>query len=109
WELGGLEAYAELNLRKWAHMLGFRGHFLTKSRHWSTTLTELRAIRSRYRLAEALAELEVAEDEVIVVNDWEAVAFGHASDAERELAAAIADTMLQQRINKQHNKKGTSS
>ena len=109
WELGGMETYAELNLRKWAHMLGFRGHFLTKSRHWSTTLGELRAIRARFRLLEALAELDVSEDDVIVVNDWEAVAFGHDSDAERELAAAIAETMLQQRINKQHNKKGTSS
>ncbi len=74
-------------------MLGFHGHFLTKSRLWSTTLAELRSIRFRYRLLEALAELEVDETDVIVVNDWEAVAFGHASDAERELASAIAETM----------------
>ena len=31
WELGGLDQYDGLNLRRWAHMLGFRGHFLTKS------------------------------------------------------------------------------
>src|SRR5690606_19944607 len=31
WDLGGLASYQDLNLRKWAHMLGFRGHFLTKS------------------------------------------------------------------------------
>lgn len=100
WELGGLEAYAGLNLRRWAHMLGFRGHFLTKSRLWSTTLTELRAIRARYRLAEVLAELEVDEADVLVVNDWEAVGFGHNSEAERELAAGIAETMLQLRPSK---------
>jgi hypothetical protein len=100
WDLGGLDAYAHLNLRRWAHMLGFRGHFLTKSRLWSTTLGELRAIRARYRLAETLAALEVAESDVIVVNDWEAVAFGHDSEAERELAAAIAETMLQKRRSK---------
>ena len=105
WELGGLEAYVELNLRKWAHMLGFRGHFLTKSRLWSTTLTELRSIRSRYRLLEALAELEVDETDVIVVNDWEAVAFGHASAPERELAAAIAETMLQNKLSKKDSRK----
>ncbi|GAB3236397.1 replication initiator protein RepSA [Glycomyces halotolerans] len=105
WHLGGLDAYAGLGLRRWAHMLGFRGHFLTKSRLWSTTLTELRAIRARYRLAEALAELEVSEDDVIVVNDWEAVAFGHGSDAERELAAAIAETMLQQKLTKKDSRK----
>ena len=28
-----------LRLRPWAHMLGFRGHFSTKSRRYSTTLT----------------------------------------------------------------------
>jgi hypothetical protein len=25
-------------LRRWAHMLGYRGHFATKSRHYSTTI-----------------------------------------------------------------------
>ena len=29
WRLGGLDQYAELGLRRWAHMLSFRGHFLT--------------------------------------------------------------------------------
>ena len=37
WELGGLPAYDGLNLRRWAHMLGFRGHFLTKSHRYSVT------------------------------------------------------------------------
>ncbi|WP_035749081.1 replication initiator [Glycomyces sp. NRRL B-16210] len=97
WELGGLEMYSDLNLRRWAHMLGFRGHFLTKSRAWSTTLGELRAIRSRFRLAEVLAELEVTEDAVLVVNDWEAVGFGHDNDAEREVAQAIAEAMVHTR------------
>nr|WP_168801524.1 replication initiator [Glycomyces buryatensis] len=100
WELGGLEAFAELNLRRWAYMLGFRGHFLTKSRAWSTTLGELRAIRSRYRLAEILAELETTEEAVLVVNDWEAVGFGHDNDAEREVAQAIAEAMIQSRQSK---------
>ena len=31
WQLGDLPDYDGLNLRRWAHMLGFRGHFLTKS------------------------------------------------------------------------------
>jgi len=33
--LGGLDQYDGLNLRRWAHMLGFRGHFLTKSQRYS--------------------------------------------------------------------------
>ena len=36
-------------LRRWAHMLGYGGHFLTKGRRYSTTFGELRAARVRYR------------------------------------------------------------
>jgi hypothetical protein len=32
WALGSLPEFAHLKLWKWAHMLGFRGHFSTKSR-----------------------------------------------------------------------------
>jgi len=36
-------------LRRWAHMLGFGGHFSTKSRRYSTTLGALRRARHDYR------------------------------------------------------------
>ena len=36
-------------LGRWVDMLGFRGHFVTKSRGYSTTLGNLRAARSAYR------------------------------------------------------------
>ncbi|GIG03242.1 replication initiator [Catellatospora citrea] len=39
-------------LRRWAHMLGFGGHFMSKSRRYSTTFGELRATRTAYRRAE---------------------------------------------------------
>ncbi|MEV6731579.1 replication initiator [Streptomyces sp. NPDC051364] len=45
WELGNRDDLKHLNLRKWAHMLGFRGHFSTKTRAYSTTLGALRAAR----------------------------------------------------------------
>ena len=32
-------------LRRWAHMLGYRGHFATKCRRYSTTMRVLRAAR----------------------------------------------------------------
>jgi hypothetical protein len=38
-----------LALRRWAHMLGYRGHFATKSRRYSTTLRALRRARADYR------------------------------------------------------------
>lgn len=47
WELGARPALKDLNLRTWAHCLGYRGHWLTKSRYWSMTFTELRARRQR--------------------------------------------------------------
>ncbi|GAA2441119.1 replication initiator protein RepSA [Actinomadura vinacea] len=43
--LGALEEFADLRLVQWAHMLGFRGHFSTKSRRYSTTLGALRQAR----------------------------------------------------------------
>ena len=36
----------DLRLAAWAHMLGFRGHFSTKSRAYSITLGALRADRA---------------------------------------------------------------
>jgi hypothetical protein len=37
------------SLRRWAHMLGFGGHFLTKARRYSVTFTALRQARIIYR------------------------------------------------------------
>lgn len=39
-------------LRRWAHMLGFGGHFSTKSRRYSTTLGALRQARRDWRRAQ---------------------------------------------------------
>ncbi|GHG04639.1 replication initiator [Streptomyces althioticus] len=48
WALGTRDDLKHLNLRKWAHMLGFRGHFSTKTRAYSTTLSALRAARAAW-------------------------------------------------------------
>jgi hypothetical protein len=37
------------SLRRWAHMLGFGGHFLTKARRYSCTFADLRQARITYR------------------------------------------------------------
>jgi hypothetical protein len=47
WALGTAKDYE--GLRRWAHMLGFGGHFLTKARRYSVTLTALRQARITYR------------------------------------------------------------
>jgi hypothetical protein len=49
WRLGGLPEFEALNLRTWAHTLGYRGHILTKSRAYSTTFAALRAERAQAR------------------------------------------------------------
>ncbi|MGW9480557.1 replication initiator [Saccharomonospora azurea] len=107
WELGGLKVYAELNLRRWAHMLGFRGHFLTKSRAYSTTFKQIRADRRAFRLAEALDRLGLDPDTTVVVNDWAFTGSGYRNDAERELALGIAErlrTQRQQKYREEHTR-----
>jgi len=103
WRLGGLDQYQPLNLRRWAHMLGFRGHFMTKSRAYSTTFTALRAERRRWRLRTELDQLTadtdnrgddvgpVDLDTITVISDWRVLHIGHHDHAERELALAIAE------------------
>ena len=52
WALGKDPAAAQLGLNRWTHMLGYRGHFLTKSRRYSVTFTALRQARINYRRAQ---------------------------------------------------------
>ncbi|CAL9302386.1 replication initiator [Streptomyces sp. SudanB182_2057] len=76
WHLGALPELEALRLRKWAHMLGFRGHFSTKSRTYSVTLGALRQERADHN--EALARARAAEaghplpdpDTVLVLSHW---------------------------------------
>lgn len=50
WQLGGGTHHpARTRLCKWAHMLGYGGHFLTKSRRYSTTFGQLRRARTEHR------------------------------------------------------------
>ncbi|MGH3613628.1 MAG: replication initiator [Pseudonocardia sp.] len=105
--LGELTQHEALNLHRWAHMLGFRGHFLTKSQRYSVTFRAIRHERRAWRLREDLAALDrdhddpntipVALETVVVINDWVPVRFGYSDDAERELAAAIAERNRQHR------------
>lgn len=53
WELGSEPDLQDLRLRLWAHDLGYRGHWLTKSRSWSTTFRDLREERRLWRMDEA--------------------------------------------------------
>jgi hypothetical protein len=106
WDLGDTERhphYADLNLRRWAHMLGFRGHFLTKSRAYSTTFKQIREDQRAHRLAETLDQLGIPNDDTtLVINQWAWAGAGYRDDAERELAAGMADRIRDDRRNRHH-------
>ncbi|GLY35243.1 replication initiation protein [Amycolatopsis sp. NBRC 101858] len=99
WDLGDLPAFEDLKLRRWAHMLAFRGHFLTKSLAYSTTFKAIRGDRQAFRLAETLERLGLDDraDSIAVVNDWAFDGSGYRDDAERELAAGIAERIRDDR------------
>ncbi|MFC3585383.1 replication initiator [Streptantibioticus rubrisoli] len=87
WRLGGLVEFADLNLRAWAHTLGFRGHVLTKSRSYSTTYTALRSARADHQRQVAG---ETASGVVVVESAWRYVTSGHTL-GQAWFAKAIAD------------------
>jgi hypothetical protein len=88
-------------------MLGFRGHFLTKSRAYSTTFRAIRGERRTWRLVETLREIDQTTDDpndigpdldtITVVNDWSVVHIGHHNNAEREVAQGISERFRAQR------------
>jgi hypothetical protein len=91
WALGGRLELDGLRLQAWAHMLGFRGHWSTKSRRYSTTFTVLRRARVIYvkrRRAGDSVPLDAwgrPEDDqaVIVVASWAYVGSGYETEGER--------------------------
>ncbi|KUJ37311.1 replication initiation protein [Streptomyces albus subsp. albus] len=89
WALGSRKDLEHLRLRAWAHMLGFRGHFSTKSRRYSTTLGALRDIRAAWRRAQATAAgPEQDDDTTLVLAHWAYAGTG-LSPTEEWLAATI--------------------
>jgi hypothetical protein len=75
-------------------MLGFRGHFSTKSRAYSTTLAALRAARAEHQRNEhqiTNGRLPFEDDTVLVTSHWAYVGQG-LTTGEALLAAAITAT-----------------
>ncbi|WP_199432575.1 replication initiator [Qaidamihabitans albus] len=103
WELGGNDDVGLL--RKWAHMFGFRGHFLTKSQRYSLTFQHLRGTRRAWQQHQALDDLGASEDTVLVINHWRHTGNGYASEAERELAEAIYQRKRQHRQHRHEQEK----
>jgi hypothetical protein len=105
WELGGRPELERLRLRAWAHMLGFGGHWSTKSRRYSTTFGVLRRARvafAKRRRAKDGVPLDAwgrPEDDqaVIMLASWVFVGSGYATEGERWLALSAAARAREQR------------
>ena len=98
WELGARPSLRSLRLRKWAHMLGFGGHFSSKSRRYSTTLGALRRARVTFAIRRRRGDtlpLDVwgrpDDDQVVIVlATWSYIGCGYQTTGEAWLAASAA-------------------
>ena len=97
WQLGGRHATGDPRFRQWAHMLGYGGHFLTKSRRYSVTFGQLRAARTTHRHAQRHPGGErdpwdrpLDEAMVLVIKTWTYAGTGYTATPDAELAAASA-------------------
>jgi replication initiator protein RepSA len=78
-------------------MLGYRGHFLTKSRRYSVTFTQLRQARITHRRQQRHPGGEkdpwgrdLDERTVLLAASWRYAGTGYTTSGERELALAAA-------------------
>ena len=95
WTLGSTDGWD--GLRRWAHMLGFGGHFGTRSRRYSTTLRALRAARRTWRRRELVETREHVEETTLVVGSWSYAGSGWRTTADALLATSAAARAREQR------------
>jgi hypothetical protein len=77
-------------LRRWAHMLGYRGHFATKSRRYSTTMHALRAARRDWHRRQKLLTLLYADKTVVTDAELEWAGRGWRTTGDALLALSAA-------------------
>lgn len=91
-------------LRRWAHMLGFGGHFTTKSRRYSTTRHALKTARREWRRtrhhtrrAEHHTTDHTDEETTLIVGALSYAGIGYRSTGDRWLALTAAAQAREQR------------
>jgi hypothetical protein len=103
WSLGEHPDY--LSLRRWAHMLGFGGHFLTKARRYSVRFGDLREARITYRRGQdtgpehgPIRTADHADDEtILVVGTFTYAGTGWRTSGDALLANTAADQARKRR------------
>jgi hypothetical protein len=98
-ELGA--AAGEGRLCKWAHMLGYGGHFLTKSRRYSTSFGALRRARTEHRHQQHHPGGEtdpwgrpLDEHVVLILKTWAYGGTGHTAVSGTERALALTSAAM---------------
>ncbi|WP_239394213.1 replication initiator [Frankia sp. CiP3] len=101
WELGGWPDMAEHRLRENAHMFGYRGHWLTKSRRYSITFATCRERRRTWArthtpTGEERTPLDawgrdLNDDQVITLATWQFHSTGYARTGDQALADMAAN------------------
>jgi len=92
WRLGQHDDADPLRLRQWAHTCGFRGHFLTKSRRYSTTFTALRDERQRWQIAQRQQD-DVPNPEEVELREWTFEGSGYLSAGDACLARTVEEQL----------------
>jgi hypothetical protein len=77
-------------LRRWAHMLGYRGHFATKSRRYSTTMRAIRTARRNWKRRQPPSPQRHGAKTVVTLTDlqWAGRGWRTSGDAILALSAA---------------------
>jgi hypothetical protein len=97
WKIGAQPGY--VSLRRWAHMLGFGGHFLTKARRYSVRFADLREARITYRRGQdpgpehgpIRTADHTAEETVLIVGTFSFAGTGWRTSGDALLANTAAD------------------
>ena len=84
----------------WVHTLGYRGHVISKSRQFSTTMTALRERRAAWRKDQAQngAPTAITQDEPNASMQWEFERLGHSSLGDRVLVISGFARVQEQRF-----------
>jgi hypothetical protein len=101
WNLAVWPVFRDLGMHRWAHQFGFGGHWITKSRNYSTTFKACRERRRTWaRTHTATGEERVPldawgrpedDEQVITLAQWQYRAAGYARTGDQALADLAAD------------------
>ena len=103
WNIGADAGY--IGLRRWAHMLGFGGHFLTKARRYSVRFADLRQARITYRRSQdpgpehgPIRTADHTDDEtILIVGTFTYAGTGWKTSGDALLANTAADQARKRR------------